>query len=277
MQHTRPSDLGQATPENARPPMRISFVVPAYNEEFYIADCLRSILRLRGPWVHEIIVVDNGSTDRTVEIAHSFPGVRVVHEPRKGVTRARQKGLESATGDLLAMIDADNQIVEGWLQSVQRHFGAERDLACLIGEYDFFDLKQWKKLLRNTLKWILALVLPRQPWSHARGGNTVYRLSALREVGGFNTNVQFYGEDVEILRRVGRVGKIAFEPDMIVKSSARRINSESFLKIAFLYKASALLVSLGKKPLINFAPKDWRIYKDGGLHHVRMYHHTAIV
>jgi hypothetical protein len=74
--------------------MRLSFVVPAYNEEAYLPACLESVLaqtRELGDAV-EIIVVNNASSDRTREVALGYSGVRVVDEPRKGLTFARQAG-----------------------------------------------------------------------------------------------------------------------------------------------------------------------------------------
>ena len=76
------------------PGVRLSFVVPAYNEEAYLPACLESIVaqtRELGDAV-EVIVVNNASTDRTREVALAVPGVRVVDEPRKGLTFARQAG-----------------------------------------------------------------------------------------------------------------------------------------------------------------------------------------
>ena len=82
--------------------MRLSFVVPAYNEETYLPACLESILaqtRELGDDV-EIIVVNNASTDRTREVALGYPGVKVVDEPRKGLTFARQAGFAASKGEL---------------------------------------------------------------------------------------------------------------------------------------------------------------------------------
>ena len=96
--------------------MNISVVVPAYNEEQYIAACLSSILNQKNEALHEIIVVDNASTDATAQIAASYPGVRVVLEQNKGLPYARQRGLEEAVGDIVAYIDADTKVRPGWLQ-----------------------------------------------------------------------------------------------------------------------------------------------------------------
>ena len=78
--------------------MRLSFVVPAYNEEAYLADCLDSILSQTRPLSipTEIIVVNNASTDGTAAILERYPGVILVDEPRKGLTHARQAGAQRA-------------------------------------------------------------------------------------------------------------------------------------------------------------------------------------
>ena len=87
--------------------MGISFVIPCYNEEKYIRNCIRSIVREASCLPHyEIIVVDNNCTDQTVLIAMQ-EGVTVVSERQKGVVFARQKGYETAQYNLIANIDAD--------------------------------------------------------------------------------------------------------------------------------------------------------------------------
>src|ERR1700759_4665111 len=100
--------------------MRLSFVVPAYNEEAYLPECLKSI-RLQtqnlGDDV-EIIVVNNASTDRTSEVALQYPGVRVVDEPRKGLTFAREAGFAASSGALIANVDSDSRLTPGWVDRV---------------------------------------------------------------------------------------------------------------------------------------------------------------
>jgi glycosyltransferase involved in cell wall biosynthesis len=87
--------------------MTLSIVIPAFNEEKYIGDCLKSCLKFAPANLREIIVVDNASTDRTAEVARGYgPLVRVVSQPKKGLTHARQAGFEAAQGDIMMSIDA---------------------------------------------------------------------------------------------------------------------------------------------------------------------------
>ena len=81
--------------------MKLSFVIPAYNEEAYLPKCLEAVLveKKRGKYDIEVIVVNNASTDSTRQVALSYPGVIVVDEPQKGLSAARQAGFLAATGN----------------------------------------------------------------------------------------------------------------------------------------------------------------------------------
>src|SRR3989344_7341195 len=113
--------------------MKLSIVVPAYNEEKYIAACLEAILAQGrdDDRLAEIVVVDNASSDRTAEVASVFPKVRVVHEPVRGLTKARQRGLAVVETELVGYVDADTVIGPGWLARVFEKFESDRDLVCL--------------------------------------------------------------------------------------------------------------------------------------------------
>src|SRR5580698_2099218 len=99
--------------------MKISFSIPAYNEEHRIGRCLvavqKEIVRSGMENECEIVVVNNASTDRTKEIASKFAGVKVVDETRKGLTWARQAGFEHSSGELVANVDSDTMVPPGWL------------------------------------------------------------------------------------------------------------------------------------------------------------------
>ncbi len=85
--------------------LTFSFIIPALNEEDLIAECINSIKRQKKV-VGEIIMVDNGSKDKTAEIAKKL-GCKVVKEEKRGVSHARNKGAKLAKGDILCFIDAD--------------------------------------------------------------------------------------------------------------------------------------------------------------------------
>src|ERR1700739_879160 len=130
--------------------MKVSFSVPAYNEEERIARCLESvqkeIARAGMERECEIVVVNNASTDRTKEIAQRFAGVKVVDEPRKGLTFARQAGFEHSSGELIACIDSDTMLPAGWLDTVISEFNSDSKLVALTGPFIYYDLSSFARL-----------------------------------------------------------------------------------------------------------------------------------
>lgn len=124
--------------------MPISVVIPVFNEESTIGGCL-DLLALQDEYLDEIIVVNNCSTDRTADIVlekkELFGNLRVIDEPRQGVIPARNAGLNAATGDIIARIDADTRVQEGWAASIVSFFavvGAEYGSA--MGPFTQYDM-----------------------------------------------------------------------------------------------------------------------------------------
>lgn len=226
--------------------MTLSFVVPAYNEEHYLPDCLRSILReTAGRPDVEIIVVDNASTDQTAAVARSFPGVRVVAEPRKGLPHARQAGFLASRGTLVANVDADARLPAGWLAQVLAGFSADPGLVALSGPLVYYDLSPRERLLVRVFyatAW-LTYVANRyvlRVGSMVQGGNFVLRRTALEQIGGFNLDLTFYGEDTDLARRLPRCGRVRFTFALPMFSSARRLKKEGILTMAWRYSANYL-------------------------------------
>src|ERR1041385_1917239 len=94
---------------------KISVVIAAYDAERTLKPCLDSLTRLNYP-DYEVILVDDGSTDSTPQIAGAYPSVRFFrHEKNFGLSVARNTGIEAATGELIAFTDADCRADEDWL------------------------------------------------------------------------------------------------------------------------------------------------------------------
>jgi len=99
----------------------ISIIIPAYNEERYLGRCLDAIAaQIEKPY--EVVVIDNGSADKTAEVAGQYSFVTVLSEPKKGRVFARNKGFMGATGELLARIDADAILPADWTQQVASYY-----------------------------------------------------------------------------------------------------------------------------------------------------------
>jgi len=235
--------------------MRISFVVPAYNEEAYLGKCLEAIVAqtASAPRNFEIIVVNNASTDRTREIASSFPRVRVVDELRKGLTYARQAGFSASTGDYIANVDADSVLTPGWVDEVIRNFRQQPKLAALSGPVIYYDLTYRQRILVRVYYFIAWSTYAINRYilrmgSMIQGGNFVVARYALEEIGGFDTSIAFYGEDTDIARRISKVGPVMFTLKLKMFTSARRLNKEGILRMAFRYSINYFWTSFFKRP-----------------------------
>jgi glycosyltransferase involved in cell wall biosynthesis len=225
----------------------ISLVIPAYNEEAYLPACLDAAMDSVGDKAAEIIVVDNNSTDGTKEVIQRYLSVTYVFEPRKGITRARQRGFLASTGDILAYVDADTLPPLGWIEQIWEEFGANENLACLSGPYTFYDLSGFRNAISRA--WFVAA----RPFYGIVGyiivgGNFAIRRDVLDKMGGFDSSIEFYGEDVDIARRAGKHGKVFFSPRFVMPTSGRRMRKQGFLKIAGIYFINYFSIAISGKP-----------------------------
>jgi glycosyltransferase involved in cell wall biosynthesis len=242
--------------------MRLSFVIPAYNEEYYIGECLKAITEQRQALPPadaaniEVIVVNNASTDGTVDVAKKYPGVTVVDEPQKGIVYARRAGYLASSGELIANIDADTRISPGWLVRVLSEFKNDDKLLGLSGPFIFYDAPWRVNLLSKVFNGIgygfyLVIRFVLHTGSLLQGGNYVIRRDALEKIGGYNTSIAFYGEDTDIARRVNEIGKVKFTYQLPAYSSARRLAKEGVFTTGFRYATNILWITFAKHPRNN--------------------------
>ncbi|MDL2342111.1 MAG: glycosyltransferase family A protein [Patescibacteria group bacterium] len=124
--------------------MKISIVIPVYNEGEHLAACLKAIAA-QTVTPYEVIVVDNNSTDNSVAIAKQFKFVTVISERRQGVVYARGRGFNTARGEVIGRIDADTLIPHNWVATIQTVF-ADPKLAAVSGAVTYHDLP-WRRFL----------------------------------------------------------------------------------------------------------------------------------
>ncbi len=216
--------------------MTISVVIPAYNEEELLPKTLASLSQLdRKP--DEIIVVDASSTDRTAEVARNA-GAVVITVPKQTIGIARQQELLKATGDIVAMTDADAILPHDWLNRIERAFSKD-GVVGYFGGFHVFDGPTAYKFFINTIQplWnVFLFTIFRMPM--ATGQNMAFYRTLALEAGGFPPKFKM-AEDIEIARRMMTKGKIIFTQKEYVSASGRRGFEKGLLirimKVFFLY------------------------------------------
>ncbi len=239
--------------------MRISVIIPAYNEEKYIGRCLEALKRQEYDKEYEIIVADNSSTDRTGDIAREF-GAKVAYEAEKGISKALMRGVTEAEGEIFIFTDADSEAPPMWLKTIDDIFGENLELAAAGGPYCFYDAPA------GVNKFMKKIIFP--GWKVAANGilpcvNFAVRREAYHRVGGFNPKIN-WGQDIDISKRLKKSGGTLFETDIFVMTSFRRYSGGYENDVmAFANAVKELAVQLGRCYLaVNFGAEYEKPQKD---------------
>jgi len=220
---------------------KVSVVVCAYNAESTMDGCLASLQRLRYP-AYEIVVVDDGSRDRTGEIADGYEGVRVIHQENKGLSAARNVGIAASVGEIVAFTDSDCVVDPDWLYYLAATF-VSSGLPAVGGpnlpppENSFV-----ASCVAASPGGPLHVLLDDEEAEHIPGCNMAFRREVLEEINGFDPIFRTAGDDVDLCWRLQERGhRIGFSPAAMVWHF-RRNTVEAYIGQQRGYgKAEALL------------------------------------
>jgi glycosyltransferase involved in cell wall biosynthesis len=229
--------------------VRISIVIPAFNEERLLGGTLRQVNAAltafsQRHWETELVVCDNNSTDRTAEMAREA-GARVVFEPVNQIARARNRGAEAATGDWLIFVDADSHPGAELFEDVARQIESGRCLAggCTVklnGHYPKANLvTQLWNCTSRAFRWLAGSFI----FCDAR---------AFRKIGGFS-NELFASEEIDLSKRLKTLARAERKKIVIlyqhpILTSARKVHLYTAREHIFFL---AKLILTGGKVLSN--------------------------
>lgn len=191
---------------DASSPLRIAVIIPVYNGGEDFRRCLDSLTRAHRP-PDEIIVVADGDTDGSFQVAKDFGANVFRYDSPGGPARARNQGARMAQGDILFFIDADVTVGPDTLLGVEKAFRQDINLAALIGSYDDQPgadnfLSQYKNLLHHYIHQVSS-----EKASTFWGACGAIRAEAFRAVGGFDERYRKpCVEDIELGYRLKRAG-----------------------------------------------------------------------
>lgn len=178
----------------------ISIIVPARNAEKFIEACLAAISKYVPEDRRETIVVDNGSSDRTVELASRFP-VRIISQPDGFVSAVRNTGARAARHDVVAFVDADCTVKPGWFDAINDVL-ADTSVGVTGCRHALVENPTWCERV-----WALAHSgsTTRRDVPYIPAGNLAVRRDVFRRVNGFDETLQT-GEDPDLCDRIASAG-----------------------------------------------------------------------
>jgi GT2 family glycosyltransferase len=220
---------------------KVSVVVASYNGARTLKTCLESLTNLNYP-DYEVILVDDGSTDNTREIADAYPNIRNIRQPNLGLSGARDTGINAATGEVIAFTDSDCRADEDWLHYLVGDL--LNGSFAGIGGHNFLPPEDSSVAAAVMVSpgGPAHVMLTDREAEHVPGCNMAFYKYALLELGGFDPVFRKAGDDVDVCWRLLERGyKIGFSPAGFVWHY-RRSTVHAYLKQQAGYgEAEALL------------------------------------
>jgi glycosyltransferase involved in cell wall biosynthesis len=225
----------------------ISVVIPAFNEERNIGQCLAALKNQNFPRQnYEIIVVDNNSTDKTAQIARKM-GAKVIPEKTQGYVFALRKGCSAAKGEIITITDADTLVPFDWLKKIYQAYQKNPQVVCVGGRVILepkVPLAVLVELLFGLGGWIFKLF---------SGSNLSIKRNVYQKIGGFREEVNF-DTDVDLCLRARKEGKMLFLRDNPVVTSSRHFRGIG--GVVYCLKGGINIISLvlfEKAPFFQFS------------------------
>ena len=211
--------------------VKVSVIVPVWNDERRVVKCIKALKNQQfAPEAYEIIIIDNGSTDRTFEEIQGIEGITVLQELKPGSYAARNKGLSVAKGHYIAFTDSDCVPDKNWLASLIECAETQRDIGVVAGDVSFFK-DEADEIDDASLAYESFFSMNQE--EYARKGvcitaNWLSKKKTLLELGGFNAKLKS-GGDHDMAKRLTNNGlSVVFCKQALVAHPAR--NKQEILK-----------------------------------------------
>ncbi len=191
-----------------------SVIVPAFNAEKTIRQCVKALEAQIFSKEFEIIVVDDGSSDKTSEIAKSFSKVRLLQQKNAGPALARNNGAKKARGEIIIFTDSDCEPKKNWLEEMLKPF-SNKGVAGVQGTYKCRQKELVARLIQLEIESSYARMAKQKFIDFIGSYSAAYRKSVFEKLGGFDTSFPIAsGEDTDFSFRVHEAGyKMVFRPE----------------------------------------------------------------
>lgn len=197
--------------------MKVSVIVPAYNAEKYIGQCIKALLnQAYRREDYEVIVVDDGSTDKTADIIKNYH-IRYIHQKNQGPAAARNNGVREAKGDIIFFTDSDCIATPNWIEEMLRPFKSP-DIAAVKGAYLTNQKEIIARLAQVEFEERFEMLKKAESIDMVDTYSAGFRRDIFLQMGGFDTSFPVANnEDTDLSYRMSKEGfKMVFNPDAIV-------------------------------------------------------------
>ena len=224
----------------------VSIIVPAYNEEKVISDCLNSLLALDYPKnKYEIIIINDGSTDKTADIINDFvktyPNIVLLSKENGGKASAQNLGLKHASGRFILIVDADAVVEREWISKILKDL---KDFDVVLGSYFAKETNTWLERMQNA-HYLIKFKFGGFKGRPAIGVNNGFRREVVEKIGYFNESKTSITGD--FIKRSEEAGfKINFDPEITVFTKCTK-NVSDFLKQKLRWREDFLDYLKGEK------------------------------
>ncbi len=218
--------------------MLVSVVIGALNEEKYIAKTLASVKAQKTRHRFEIIVGDGYSRDKTAAIAKKL-GAKVVKEKNRSAAWERQAGTKIAKGEVIAFTDADARVPGDWVERIASEFEKDKSLGLFYGPVYFSDAGKLDFALSKSMMPAFMLVMSAFGAHNTIGSNFAVRRSLFEKAGGFNTALKT-AEDLDLTKRMSKLGGVKYSGALSIDVSARRVKKWGYLRFVAYHIINAL-------------------------------------
>jgi len=230
--------------DTAKP--KVSVVIPAFNEEKYIYKTLSAIVS-QSYKHYEVIIVNNNSTDATEKLINYFLkttptsiSINYLIETRQGTNYARETGRRAATGDIIALLDADCVPNFYWIEKGVQQL-QKINTSAATGAYYYYDANIFLRIFSLisqliVFKLVNRIIQWRNKGAILIGGNAFMSSYLLNLIGGFNTNLTFYGDDIDIAIKLSKYGFVSYSSSLTINTSSRRYKALGFWNVNKKYQ-----------------------------------------
>lgn len=217
--------------------LKLSIVIPVYNEQNYLSRCLDAIVNQTIAPL-EVVIVDNNCTDKSMDIAKKYDFVKIISEPRQHQSYAQKTGFDNAAGDIIGRIDADTILPENWSENVLAYFSEHPKTVAITGTtepYDVYFRQTTKKFMNFYHKFVPKMITGHYMlW----GSNAAIKRSAWNKISSQVLQRADIWEDYDISFLLAKLGNVDRLDNLIVRASFRSAHKPILWLIPYQFRAA---------------------------------------